>query len=81
MLCAIASQSPDGSSTSARIFARNAGVAIPLARAFARHGRKTDAASVLDTAVLHATDRETLAELNQVRVEVLGSEGSAGGAR
>jgi len=55
-----------------RYFARQAGVAMPTARAYARHGRKAEATAVLDTCTLHTADKDTRTDILRLRAELAG---------
>ena len=54
----------------ARFFGRRPTVAYPIAQVLARHGRKAEAAAVLDTCADYATGDETSAKITQLRAEL-----------
>ena len=54
----------------ARLFARHATVAYSIAHALAQHGRKTEAAAVLDACVGDVTDENTRTEIARLRAEL-----------
>jgi hypothetical protein len=56
--------------TGARLFARRPAVAFPIAQAFARHGKKAEAAAVLDACAGYATDEKTSSEILRLRAEL-----------
>ncbi len=56
--------------TGARLFARRPAVGLPLALALARHGKKAEAAAVLDTSGGYPTDEATQAEITRLRAEL-----------
>lgn len=59
----------------ARLFAARPDVAYPIALALARHGKRTDAAAVLETAVRYATDDESRTEIERLRTELATTPG------
>src|SRR5688500_329573 len=54
----------------ARLFPQRPTVAYSIARALARHGKKAEAASVLDTSAVYATDDNTRALFARLRAEL-----------
>jgi hypothetical protein len=56
--------------TGARLFAGRPAVGIALAHALARHGRKAEAAAVLDASAGHVADEDTRAQATQLRAEL-----------
>lgn len=54
----------------ARFFARRPTVAYPIALALARHGKKAEAAAVLDACADYATDEKTSAGITRLRAEL-----------
>jgi hypothetical protein len=56
--------------TGARLFARRPTVGLPVALALARHGRKAEAAAVLDAIAGHPTDENTRASITRLRAEL-----------
>ena len=56
--------------TGARLFARRPNVGYPIALALVRHGKKTEAAAVLDAGAGHAADVDTRASITRLRAEL-----------
>ncbi len=56
--------------TGARLFARRPSVAWPIAQAFARHGKKAEAITVLDACAACLTDEKTSAGITRLRAEL-----------
>lgn len=54
----------------ARLFPRRAEVALPTARALARHGHKAEAAAVLDACAGYVADKSSRSEVARLRAEV-----------
>ncbi len=53
-----------------KYFARQPTVALALATALARHGKKSEAAAALDTSAGHPADEQTLAAIARLRAEL-----------
>jgi hypothetical protein len=59
--------------TGARFFWRSPTVAYPVARAFAQHGKKSEAAAVLDACAGYLSDEKTSAGITRLRAELAGA--------
>jgi hypothetical protein len=57
-------------SMGARLFPRRPGVVLPIARALARHGKRAEAAAVLDGTIGYPTSENTRAEITRFRAEL-----------
>jgi hypothetical protein len=68
--------------TGGRLFASRLTVTLPIARALAQHGKKAEAAAVLDASARHAADEITRTQIARARVELAGlGESPTGEAR
>ncbi|MDO8543325.1 MAG: hypothetical protein Q7S40_23045 [Opitutaceae bacterium] len=56
--------------TGARLFARRPAVGLSIALALARHGRKAEAAAILDATTGYTTDENTRAGITRLRTEL-----------
>jgi hypothetical protein len=65
--------------TGARLFPHRPAVALPVARALARHGKKSEAVAVLDASAAHAANADTRAAMTRLRAQLApAARGSTG---
>jgi hypothetical protein len=57
----------------ARLFPRQPIVALPIARALARHGKNTEAAAILDASAGYPADEDTKTRITRLRTELAGT--------
>jgi hypothetical protein len=67
--------------TGARLFARRATVVLPIARALAQHGRKSEAAAILDACTGSPIDKDTQLAINRLREGFAAAPASAAADR